>query len=401
MICNREFTHIIVVLFLPFQFQFLHDFYLQALENIKSKSIDFKIPVSQTEAAEKIFFVACTVGSIIAILIYYKIKKIRLFISICFGLNAIVWLVYLAFDEKHFWLAIALRICNGISTAIFHSVAISYLFCFVTHEYVGFYGYFIQTVMFLSLALVYLLFTFLGYKTIAIIFAIQDLILAGVIFLVPELKVPSKSITHDYIFQRHNLHNLFVTVMLMVFQQFCGINIVLRKVPLMLAGIGLDMETTLQYVFMDFVGFLSNFIGSFITYSVPRKIMWCISSFGLVIGLFLFALTLVTDNLPNWVGTLGAFLFYLFYGLGVGPIAWYYGGELFSESLRIEAGAITLITNQVFTIVYTYIEQAIQKKFDDIGSVVLCAIFDFIAIFFGMYFIPTPKNREGGNELFL
>ena len=68
------------------------------------------------------------------------------------------------------------------------------------------------------------------------------------------------------------------------------------------------------------------------------------------------------DNLPNWVGTLGSFFFYLFYGLGLGPITWYFGVELFPDSLRIEVGAVTLITNQVFTIIYTYIEKPVLKK---------------------------------------
>lgn len=401
MVCNRETTYIIVILFLPFQFQFLHDFYLQALENVKSSSADFKIPFSQTEAAEKVFFASATVGAIISIFLYYKIKRRRLFISINFIINAIEYLLYLTFNEKNFWLAIVLRIFNGLSCAVFHSIAISYLFNYIYDDFIGFWGYFIQTVMFLSLGLVYLFFTFMGYKIIAIILAVQCLVISGVIFLIPEVRAPSKSVTHEHIFQRHNLHDLFVTVMLMVFQQFCGINIVLRKVPMMLEGIGLKMKTTLQYVFMCFVGFLSNFIGSFITVSISRKIMWSISSLGILAGLILFALTLVTENLANWVGTLGAFLFYLFYGLGVGPIAWYFGGELFNDSLRIEAGAITLITNQVFTIVYTYIEQEILKKFDEIGSVVLCAVFDFASIFFGMYFIPAPKYNDNNNELFL
>ena len=82
----------------------------------------------------------------------------------------------------------------------------------------------------------------------------------------------------------------------------------------------------------------------------------------------------------------------MFYGFGMGPIAWYFGGELFTDSLRIEAGAATFITNMVFTLVYTYLEKAIFNRFDEIGSVILCAVFDFISIFFGLIFIPTQKK---------
>lgn len=75
MIINREFKYIILVLFLPFQFQFLHDFYLRAYENVKSQSDDFNVPFSITETANRIFFVTGTVASVISVFVYYKLKK--------------------------------------------------------------------------------------------------------------------------------------------------------------------------------------------------------------------------------------------------------------------------------------------------------------------------------------
>lgn len=398
MICNRDLKNIILVLFLPFQFQFLHDFYLQALVNVRDKSADFNVSSSLLEAANRVFFVAGTVASVISVFIYYKIKKRRLFLSINFIINAVVWLAYLGFNEKRFWLAIVLRIFNGITCAIFHTISISYLFSFIYNIYVGFYGYLIQAGMFLSLALVYLFFSFFDFKVVAIIFTIQDLLLACLIFFLPEVQAPSKQVTREYVFAPHNLRNLFINIMLMVFQQFTGINIVLRKIPMMLEGIGLNMKSTLQYFFMDTVGFLSNFIGAFASVLIPRKIMWCFSSLGLCASLIIFSLTLLTDKVASWIGTLGAFLFYMFYGFGMGPIPWYFGGELYNDSLRIEAGATCFITNMVFTIVYEYLEEIILKKFKDFGSVILCAAFCVLSFFFGLYFIPIPKYREYRND---
>lgn len=139
MICHRDISYIIIVLLLPFQFHFLHDFFIQALVNVKSKSADFNIPNSQLEAAENVLFAAATVSSIVSVFIYYKVKKIRLFLSVNLILNAVVWMLYLAFDEKRFYLAIILRIFNGISICVFHTISISYLFSFIYNEYVGFY----------------------------------------------------------------------------------------------------------------------------------------------------------------------------------------------------------------------------------------------------------------------
>ena len=129
--------------------------------------------------------------------------------------NLTLYCDYLGFNEKRFLLAILLRIFNGMSYAVFHTIPISYLFVFVNGNYIGFYGYLISASMLLSLALVYLLFTFIDYKIVSIIFAIQDIVLSGSIFFLPEIQAPSKQVSHDYIFSRHN--NLFITIMLMVF----------------------------------------------------------------------------------------------------------------------------------------------------------------------------------------
>lgn len=398
MICNKDLTNIILILFLPFQFQLLHDYYLRAVVNVEEQSQNFNVPFSQKEAANRIFFASGTIASVISVFIYYKIKKRRLFLSINFIFNAFVWIAYFGFNEKRFWISILLRIFNGMSCAVFHTIPISYLFVFVKGNYVGFYGYLISASMLLALALVYLLFTFIDYKIVAIIFAIQDIVLSGVIFFLPEIQAPSKQVTHDYVFSRHNIYNLFITVMLMVFQQFTGINIVLRKIPMLLEGIGLNMKNTLQFFFMDVVGFLSNLIGAFATVRVPRMIMWVFSSLGLCVGLILFTLMFMTDKVANWIGTLGAFLFYMFYGFGMGPIPWYFGGELFSDSLRIEAGAACFITNMVFTIIYEYIEKVIIKKYDESAAMILCTVCSLISIFFGVHFIPIPKKEDYGND---
>ena len=61
--------------------------------------------------------------------------------------------------------------------------------------------------------------------------------------------------------------------------------------------------------------------------------MWGISALGLTIALLIYTITLKAD-VPQWVGTLGVFLFFMFYGFGEGPITWFLSGELFPDSVR-------------------------------------------------------------------
>lgn len=106
----------------------------------------------------------------------------------------------------------------------------------------------------------------------------------------------------------------------------------------------------------------------------------------------------ITDKVANWIGTFGAFLFYMFYGFAMGPIPWYFSGELFSDTLRIEAGAACFITNMVFTIIYEYLEKVIIKKYDEIAAMILCTICNVISILYGVHFIPMPKKRDYKND---
>ena len=247
-------------------------------------------------------------SSILSIFIYYKIKKRRLIISKAFILNSAIFLGYLGINENRFWLAIFLRIFNGIFLGFFHSIIVSYLYHFVTCYY-GFYGYLIQTVMFLGLVFLNLLFSALHWKYVAIILSAQDILCSLLIWILPEVLPPPKSITHDYIYQKQHYYNLFVIFFLMLMQQFSGIGIVINNVPRMLIGIGLKIESHLQTALMNTIGCFTTFIGAYMSVLVQRRIMWAISSFGLTIGLVIYCFTL-KFNIGNWAGTLGSFIFF-------------------------------------------------------------------------------------------
>lgn len=96
----------------------------------------------------------------------------------------------------------------------------------------------------------------------------------------------------------------------------------------MLNGIGVDLGPSLESFLFDFVALLATLITSFIIDVVGSKVMWCISSFGLCVGLVIYATTLKID-VGNWIGTLGVFIYFLFYGLGEGPIPWCLGSTFF------------------------------------------------------------------------
>lgn len=147
----------------------------------------------------------------------------------------------------------------------------------------------------------------------------------------------------------------------------------------------------LQSCLFDFVGALSTIICAFIVDSVSTKFKWFFSSLGLIIGLVIYGLTL-RINIGNWVGTLGVFFYFLFYGLGEGPIPWILCCTMFNEGVRIECSAINLWWNLFLPPVLDLFWDWLNSYGGQFGSTLFHIVSCFIAIFFGLYFIPFEKK---------
>lgn len=352
-----------------------------------------KVPQIQIDFSRYILNGSATISSIASIFIYYKIKKRKRMISIGFIINSIVYFCYLIVNENRYWVSILLRIMNGIFLGFFNTISISYLFHFVLVDYESFYGYLIQTIMFFGIVFISLILSVASWEILAIILGIQCLLISGLIWIVPELPIPPKSMTHDYITQKQHRYNLFVLFLVMLLQQFSGVGTVFNNVPRMLNGIGIEIESTLQSALMNTIGFFGAFIGAFASVKVSEKYMWAISSFGTCLALIIYSITLQI-NAESWIGTFGTFLFFVFYGWGQGPIPWFLCGKLFPETVRIESGAITISINMILGIIFTFINQTIHDNVGEFGSIIYSAVMDLVAGFLGLFLIPIKNNTN-------
>lgn len=182
----------------------------------------------------------------------------------------------------------------------------------------------------------------------------------------------------------------------MFFQQLSGIGILLEELDVILNGIGLDIGPNFQACLFDFVGALSVINSAFISDIVPTKYIWCISAFGLCIGLTIYAVSLKM-NLANWISSLGVFVYFLFYGLGEGPIPWYLCCTLFQENVRIESCGINLCCNLFLMTALDFVWKKLKEKFEQFGSILFASITCFIAIFFGIFCIANDSIEEDDN----
>lgn len=397
----RFFIYTIIILSLPFQFSFQLNFYGTAQYKIEEGWDFSKISSNQIEISNKITTYAAAIFAIVSIFVSYKIQKRRLPICIMFIVNAIVFIFYLMINDNNFVLVLILKFFNGVLLGFFQSVHISYLMHFVDEEYIAFNGCLVQFSMFLSLILVEILTYLIHWKMICVIIIVQSFLFAGLIWIVPEVPIVPKKKSGLYIWKKPYLKNCLVMMTIMLLQGFSGIGFMIDNCARLMSAVGINIHSTLQSALTNFIGFLAVLISAFIMDIIGVRNLWAFSTFGLVISLVLYAITLKMET-PKWLGVFSVFLYFLFYGLGSGPIPWLLCGVIFPENLMIETGGINCFMNRFLDIWFgTYVVGNITKSFGEFGSILFNVCASILAAFFGLFFIPKFKNGNAENASLL
>lgn len=391
MVCSRNISYILIILSFPFQFAFHLCFFTYGVTDIQENWDFTKVSQPQLKAANLITKYSSAASSIVFIFVSYKVKKRRFLMSLLYIISGILWLIYMLINDSNLWLSILLRFLNGAALGFFQSAAMSYMMHFTEEKLYGFHGSLIEVAITLSISSLNVLFDLFHWKIVCVILSVQSFIFAGLIWLIPEYRVIPKTLSRQYIYKQPFLGKVFIMVAIMTIQLFSGISFMIDNSPRLLKGIGVEMGSYIQLAFSNFISCVSAFISAFIIDAVGVRYMWAFSSFGTVISLLIYDITLKIEC-PKWVGVLGVFLYFLFFGLGAGTVPWMLSGLLFPESLMIESAALLTFTNRFMDIWFDYFLSWTTKKLGEFGSVALDALVSFFGIWFGLFFIPNLKK---------
>lgn len=396
MILSRNISYILIILSFPLQFVFHNLFYSYGAPLIQSNWHFKTVTKIQLDVADLITKYVAAFSPFLFIFLSYRIKKRRMFMSILYIISGVIWLIYMVVNESIFWLIILLRIINGVFIGFFQSATISYIMHFSQEQLFGFHGSLIEVAITLSISLINLLFYALNWKIVAVILSVQSFLFAGLIWLIPEYTVIQKSFSHQYIYKPPYLKNLIIMISIMIIQCFSGIGFMINNCSRLLKDIGIEMDPFIQSAFVNLISCIAAFISSFIVDAISVRYMWAFSTFGTVISLFIYDITLKIVC-PKWVGVFGVFLYFLFFGLGEGTIPWMLCGLIFPESLMIESGSINTFVNRFMDAWFDNLLNAISDSLGEFGSVAFNASVSFLGIWFGLFFIPQMKRSHMEN----
>ncbi|WP_336205812.1 sugar porter family MFS transporter [Nonomuraea sp. LPB2021202275-12-8] len=197
---------------------------------------------------------------------------------------------------------------------------------------------------------------------------------------------------------------VWIGIVLSVFQQFVGINVIFYYSSVLWQSVGITQSDSLLISFSSSV---INIIGTFIAISlvdkIGRKPLLLIGSAGMAISLgtaawaFSFARTIDGEvSLPGAQGTIAliaANLFVLFFALSWGVVVWVLLGEIFPNRIRAAAlgvaAAAQWIANWVITVTFPALSEWNLPL-----TYAMYALFALLSFIFVSKWVKETKGRK-------
>lgn len=147
------------------------------------------------------------------------------------------------------------------------------------------------------------------------------------------------------LFQASMFRLLVIGVLLAVFQQITGINVVMYYAPAIFKSAGFGNESALfQTALMGMVNLTFAVVSMFFVDRLGRKPLMLIGSIGMSLAMTLLALTFVTGHAQGYFVLLCIMGYLAAFGFSLGPVVWVLIAEIFPNRLRSYAVAIATFT---------------------------------------------------------
>ncbi|XP_017087834.2 facilitated trehalose transporter Tret1 [Drosophila bipectinata] len=188
---------------------------------------------------------------------------------------------------------------------------------------------------------------------------------------------------------------LFISIMLMLFQQMTGINAIMFYSTSIFEAAGSTLEPRFATIVIGVVQVFATVTAIFLIERVGRKILLLVSAF--MMGLSTLTMCLyfgmLMDKKIGWLALVALCLFIIGFSLGFGPIPWAVNAELFAEDAKTLAGGIAGTCNWVFAFCVTLLFPILNEKLGACPCFGIFAGFAVAAIVFILFLVPETKGK--------
>lgn len=415
-ICVKELGYAIIIMLCPFLFGNTMCYpsptanEIQARHNLDSDSISWAF----YNAISALFAIA---GPFVAqgyFKLFHNSRKKSVFLNSCFSIA--FWLLNLL-TKTSIYAGIVIRAFLGVVMGAYSSIAPLYLVEIAPEGSSGFFGCLNQAAIVLGM----IFFDFIGpsltYMTLNYVAAATSALLAGLIWICKESPVVEHSTEElnlassekkekESLWQKKYAFGLVSGILMMLFQQFCGVNAILTNLADIMNKSGLEMNGNYQGGIASIAQLIAVFISALIIDKIGRKITWIISCSMVIVFMFIFALNDKFDW-SNVLPLICIFLYQLGFGLGLGPIPWFIIPEYFDKNVASQANTIVVSANWTFAFIIIFVWPYMNKGMGMFGALLFFTCIAICGLLFGIFFIHDKKkeinddnkDEEDGNKI--
>ena len=185
---------------------------------------------------------------------------------------------------------------------------------------------------------------------------------------------------------------IVIGILLSVFQQAVGINVVLYYAPRIFENMGATGDTSMmQTVIMGTVNIIFTLVAIFTVDKFGRKPLLIIGSAGMMIGMFALSMLSFTDSIG-----LAALIFIIIYTasfmMSWGPICWVLISEIFPNTIRGKAVAIAVAAQWISNFLVSSTFPSLST-WSVGGTYMIYAIFALLSAIFVWKWVPETKGK--------
>jgi len=185
---------------------------------------------------------------------------------------------------------------------------------------------------------------------------------------------------------------LVIGILLSVFQQAVGINVVLYYAPTIFKGLGFGNDAAMyQTVIMGFINIIFTLVAIFTVDKFGRKPLLIIGSIGMAIGMF--AIGLLAHLQIIGVSTLVFIVIYsASFMMSWGPICWVLISEIFPNTIRGKAIAIAVAAQWISNFIVSATFPSLEA-FSITFTYVLYGVMSVLSALFVWKMVPETKGK--------
>lgn len=197
-----------------------------------------------------------------------------------------------------------------------------------------------------------------------------------------------------------NRKGFLISISLMFFQQFSGINAVIFFTETIFTSAGSTMDSKTSTIIVGIVQVLMTFAAAVLVEKAGRKILLLQSSaiMGLcltVLGVYFYMKDSGKDvSAIGWLPLISMVLFIVSFSLGYGPIPWMMMGELLAAEVKGIATALTVLFNWIAVFIVTKSFPILVSSFGSATTFGIFAVIMFVGTVYGMRVLFETKGKS-------